>query len=146
MEAPMASIRERIGLAVIVVALLVLAPAWVRDDLTRYEAGLFLLLSGLSLLLSGLYARHSQEANHQLPADALAKDSPGSQARLGELLVSRYGLITQQELDQALDQQRGTLKMLGEILVEMGLINEATLRLVLSQQAPPAPEPRQTGT
>jgi hypothetical protein len=141
----MVSARERLGLAVMIVALLVLAPAWVREDLPRYEAGLLLLLSGSLLLLSGLYRRRAQESLHRLPPEAFTENTPESQARLGELLVSRYGLITRHELELALDQQRGTLKMLGEIVVEMGLVNEATLRLVLSQQAPPLPERRESG-
>ena len=52
---------------------------------------------------------------------------------LGELLVSR-GLISEQELELALDEHRRTGKRLGEVLVELGLISGPELELALEEQ------------
>ncbi|MDR0952410.1 MAG: GspE/PulE family protein [Oscillospiraceae bacterium] len=55
------------------------------------------------------------------------------QKRLGDLLLS-IGLITQQQLDSALQQQRGTGKRLGNVLVETGFVSEQQLIEALQLQ------------
>jgi hypothetical protein len=52
---------------------------------------------------------------------------------LGELFVAR-GLITEAELDMALEEQAATGKRLGEILVECGLVSGPDLTSVLMDQ------------
>lgn len=47
--------------------------------------------------------------------------------RLGSLLV-RAEIITQAELDHALDQQKKTLRRLGDLLVELGFVSARDLR------------------
>jgi hypothetical protein len=54
--------------------------------------------------------------------------------RLGQLLVSPFGLLTEAQLEQALAAQRGTPKRLGQVLVELGFIGEDDLRAVLDYQ------------
>ncbi len=53
--------------------------------------------------------------------------------KIGEMLV-KEGLITQEDLEEALKRQKGTGKKLGSTLVEMGLIDEKTLVKFLSKQ------------
>ncbi len=53
--------------------------------------------------------------------------------KLGETLV-KAGLISQQQLNKALEIQRGTTKRIGEILVELGLVNELDIVVALSRQ------------
>lgn len=53
--------------------------------------------------------------------------------RLGELLV-REGLITQDALDQALQEQRNTGMRVGYNLVKMGFVNEVDLTRMLARQ------------
>ena len=55
---------------------------------------------------------------------------------LGELLVYRYRLITNQQRTQALEQQRGgdRGRYLGEILVDTGLISQSDLHEALDYQ------------
>ncbi len=53
--------------------------------------------------------------------------------RLGEILIEK-GLVTQDELTKALEQQRKDRKALGEILVEMGLITWEQITEALSEQ------------
>lgn len=53
--------------------------------------------------------------------------------RLGEILVAS-GLVTEQELDRALEEQSRTKKRLGEILVEKKIISHSILTVFLAQQ------------
>ena len=53
--------------------------------------------------------------------------------RLGELLV-RAGLVATARIDEALAQQIGTNRRVGELLVEMGLLQEIELAATLSIQ------------
>ena len=53
--------------------------------------------------------------------------------RLGDFLMER-GFISQQQLDEALAKQKEDLKPLGEIMVEMKLLDEAKLAHALSDQ------------
>ncbi len=55
---------------------------------------------------------------------------------IGELLVYRYRLITREQRDAALAQQRepGKHRRLGEVLVQMGLVTEGDLQEALDYQ------------
>jgi type IV pilus assembly protein PilB len=53
--------------------------------------------------------------------------------RLGEVLLT-MGLITPQQLDQALEQIGRTKKRLGECLIDMRLLSEEDLTMALSEQ------------
>lgn len=52
--------------------------------------------------------------------------------RLGEKLVSR-GIITENQLNVALEEKKMSGKMLGNIMVELGFINEEVLVSILSE-------------
>jgi len=53
--------------------------------------------------------------------------------RLGEVLVGG-NLITQEELEKALEMQRGSGKRLGDVLVQNGFVDEESLAIALSNQ------------
>src|SRR3989338_8840570 len=53
---------------------------------------------------------------------------------LGKLLLDR-GLITENQLQQALDEQRYTGKLLGRSLVELGFVKEDDILKTLGVQA-----------
>lgn len=53
--------------------------------------------------------------------------------RLGDIVVER-GLITCEQLEQALEHQRETGGKLGEVLVELGLLTRVALAGVISEQ------------
>jgi murein DD-endopeptidase MepM/ murein hydrolase activator NlpD len=53
--------------------------------------------------------------------------------RVGDVLIQK-GLITSDELSQALLEQRNTQAMLGEILVQRGLLTHKQLRAALNEQ------------
>ena len=53
--------------------------------------------------------------------------------KLGEILT-KAGLVTKEQLEKALEIQRGTTKRLGEVLVELGLVTELDIASSLSKQ------------
>jgi len=53
---------------------------------------------------------------------------------IGELLI-KSGIITEQQLEEALKQQKEKKKRLGEILIELGFITTKDLIWMLSEQA-----------
>lgn len=55
-------------------------------------------------------------------------------SRIGELLI-KNGIITQEQLDEALEQQKKKKKRLGEILIELGYLNSENLLWMISEQA-----------
>ena len=61
-----------------------------------------------------------QSAAQEAPAGG------GKRARVGDLLLAE-GLISQEQLDKALTAQKQTSRMLGEVLVEQGVISQASL-------------------
>ncbi|MCM8827774.1 MAG: hypothetical protein NC902_00600, partial [Candidatus Omnitrophica bacterium] len=54
--------------------------------------------------------------------------------RLGDMLIEA-GLVTEQQIETALQEQVKTGKFLGRILVERGIIDEKELKKILSVQA-----------
>jgi MSHA biogenesis protein MshE len=53
--------------------------------------------------------------------------------RLGDLLVQE-NLITQEQINQALDEQKSTGRKLGKVLVDSGFVNEEQISSVLAKQ------------
>ena len=66
-------------------------------------------------------------------AAAAVADVQKGRGRLGEILVSD-GLLTSDELQQALVEQRRSGKLLGEVVLGMGLVGQADLLTVLAKQ------------
>jgi type IV pilus assembly protein PilB len=57
----------------------------------------------------------------------------GVNALLGEILVQRR-LITSEQLNQALTKQKENKEALGQVMIQLGFLDEAQLRMVLSEQ------------
>lgn len=53
--------------------------------------------------------------------------------QLGELLIER-GLVTQEQLEKALEVQRAKGGLLGEIMVDMGIVKEEDIAQTLTAQ------------
>jgi serine/threonine protein kinase len=67
------------------------------------------------------------------PADKLPSHAPGPRGRLGELLIAG-GFLTEQSLKRALDEQRTSGKLLGRVLLDMGLVAHADLLAAVAMQ------------
>ena len=59
--------------------------------------------------------------------------SPEKKYLIGEILKDK-GLITEEQLENALSDQRASGKLLGKILVDKGFVSEADILSVLSAQ------------
>src|SRR6266511_2496043 len=68
-----------------------------------------------------------------VPASVLADRRQGAVARLGDRLVAE-GLLTVEQLQKALSEQRGTNEKLGSVLVRLNLVTEDNLVAFLSRQ------------
>lgn len=53
--------------------------------------------------------------------------------KMGQILL-KAGLVNQEQLEKALEVQRGTTKRIGEVLVELGLATETDIAQALSRQ------------
>jgi hypothetical protein len=58
---------------------------------------------------------------------------PAAKKRLGDIIVER-GIVTVEQLEEALKVQRDTGGKLGEVLVELGFITRVALAGVISEQ------------
>ncbi len=104
-------------------------PSWV---------GLTAIVVGALLSLSGLYAIYARTR----PCEVIVPDSVPARAEpampmLGALLVYKYGALTEEQLEQALEQQRSegvNRRRIGEILLDMGFIGAADLQKALEHQ------------
>jgi eukaryotic-like serine/threonine-protein kinase len=74
------------------------------------------------------------------PAATVVGEIQRSRGRLGEILVSE-GLITQADLERALDTQRREGGLLGRVLLDLGMVGHADLLTAIAKQQglPPAP-------
>jgi hypothetical protein len=94
--------------------------AWVGELAVMWGVSAVALLVGGALMAVGVCAAR-----------------PPSEMLLGALLVYKYRLITEEQLDVALAEQigpDGTERRLGEILLEMGLVTEPQLAEALEFQ------------
>jgi len=133
----MAAARYWFGALLAGISGVVLGYAWSSGDGGLWWMGGLTLLSGLLVLLSGLYATRrlrDETVPGVLHLGAPGDDSAPTPLLLGDLLVNRYGLVTYDQLGQALAQQRGTQQRLGEVLVAMGFLSERDLNMVLEDQ------------
>lgn len=134
--------RVVVGLGLAAIGGVAFGHAWTNDRGPMWWVSGITLLSGILLLLSGLYARSHPPG---VKADVVFRDEPPEQQEavvplLGALLVYKYHLITQEQLNEALEEQRGSSRRIGEILLEKGLITESELKRALEYQRSYTPE------
>jgi len=126
--------RILLALGIAVPAGVILGRAILAEDLVSGAMGGLLIALSALLALSGLHSRGDRHDAEPIAAGLervpLEKPSP----LLGELLVERHDIVTKQDLERALAEQRGTTQRLGEILIERGLITQAQIEMVLQDQ------------
>jgi hypothetical protein len=136
-----------VGVALGAVAGPLFAHAIMTEYTTSWWVGGICLATGIVLILAGLTSskRRSQLLLTRLNTEPSAGASPRSRkARrdatmpmLGALLVYKYGAITERQLQRALEQQRQAGEprpLLGEVLLDMGLVTDLQLRKALAYQ------------
>jgi hypothetical protein len=103
--------------------------------------GVVAMLIGATLGISGLYGLYAIHARSRGPEVMVPEDLPAKREpsipMLGALLVYKYGVLTEEQLELALEQQRQegeNRRLLGGILLDMGLISAAELREALEYQ------------
>ncbi len=127
--------RIYFGMGLAAVSGIVLFYAWDEEHMPIWWLASLTVLAILLFLCSGIYARvmQKQELRGGVPSLGLA----GEEERpplLGDLLVRKYRLISTQTLQRALALQRGTKRLLGEVLLNMGEVNSADLLTALNDQ------------
>jgi hypothetical protein len=135
-----------VGLTMTTTMLLV-HPMAAGQALFWWVAG-FAFVASVALVTSGIYAINTPverpaarcRAAAQRPRAGVAlgrvtAPQPQEAPKLGELLVEHYGLISAADLERALERQKATKRMLGETLVEMGLVSEEDILKALNFQA-----------
>jgi hypothetical protein len=112
--------------------------AWSEGDSVLYLPGLVSLVCGAILAVSGVQrsipARHHRDYHAVSPP--AASDGYGERALplLGELLVHKHHLLTEEQLKAALEEQDKRGGLLGQVLIAMGLIEYSQLASVLEDQ------------
>lgn len=131
--------RVVVGLALATVGGVAFGHAWTREEIPLWSVGGISLLTGTLLALSGFYARSRPPG---VAADVLIRTEPDGDYEpvvplLGAILVYKYGWITQQQLNHALERQRREgpgRPRLGEILLDAGAISPSRLEQALEHQ------------
>jgi type IV pilus assembly protein PilB len=77
-------------------------------------------------------ARLGKRTNHDAAADSTS-EAPKS-TRIGDLLAAR-GLVTHEQLSEALLTENTSGKRLGSVLVELGMLTERSLAEILAEQS-----------
>ena len=127
--------RIALGLVLSATAGVVFGYAWSGHDHPYWWVGALTFLSGVLFILSGVYTHGAGWGAAVFPVPGgVARDLAEDSYRLGEVLVQRYRLLTEQELAFALGRQRGTPQLLGEVLIALGLVTEEELAHVLKAE------------
>jgi hypothetical protein len=130
------------GLALSAAAGVILGQAWTSSEGSWWWLGATTLLSATLMVLSAFYAKADPPAGMvgAAPPGAVRTEQERIQERweiepmLGEILV-QDGVITSNELLEALARQGGTGLLLGEVLVDMRLISLDQLEEALGEQS-----------
>ena len=122
--------RVVLGLALAAIAGVSFGHAWSNENTSLWVVGGVTLLTGVLLVLSGLYVRSQPEP----PPPSTEEEREELVPLVGALLVYKYQLISHAQLQQALEEQRRSTRLIGEILVEQELVTEGQLQTALAHQ------------
>ncbi|MBN1459240.1 MAG: hypothetical protein JXA57_06875 [Armatimonadetes bacterium] len=148
---PIADLLVKAQLVVGVALAGVAGPLFAHAIMTGYTASWWIggtcLATGVVLILAGLTGskRRAQELLSRQEARLTAQRSPHAERghrdptmpMLGALLVYKYGVITETQLQRALSEQRKLGEprpRLGEVLLDLGLVTDLQLRKALAYQ------------
>jgi len=131
--------RILVGLTLATVGGVAFGHAWTSQGTPMWWVGAITLLTGLLLVLSGIYVRSRPRG--AVP-EVGVRGEPTDTGEpvvplLGAILVYQFRWVTQQQLNKALEQQRSEgrdKRRIGEILLELEMITEAQLQEALARQ------------
>ena len=123
--------RVVLGLALAAIAGVSFGHAWTNENMSLWVVGGVTLLTGVLLVLSGLYVRSQPKPR---PAPSEEEEGEPLVPLLGALLVYKYQLISHAQLQHALEEQRRSTRLIGEILVNQGAVTEEQLQVALAHQ------------
>jgi len=130
--------RVLVGLALAGAGGAAFGHAWTNESAPWWGIGATTLMVGILLVLSTVYAR--SRLPNTVPRVAVPEEPVQSQEPLlpllGALLVYKYRLVSQAQLQEALAEQQKTKprRRLGEILVLKGMITVSQLEKALEFQ------------
>ncbi len=123
--------RVVLGLGLAAIAGVSFGHAWTNENMSLWVVGGVTLLTGVLLVLSGLYVRSQPKPP---PAPSEEEEGEPLVPLLGALLVYKYQLISHAQLQHALEEQRRSTRLIGEILVNQGAVTEEQLQVALAHQ------------
>ncbi|NIQ99948.1 MAG: hypothetical protein GTN78_07055 [Gemmatimonadales bacterium] len=124
------------GLALAALSGLWVGRGWSSQSWLSWVVGGTSLLCGVLVAIVGLRvsAPHEEVRQYRPPQHRPRRRRERAVPYLGELLVHKYHLITEKQLQEALAEQRNRGGRLGQIMVAMGYLDYATLSRVLEDQ------------
>jgi hypothetical protein len=105
-------------------------------------------LIGALLSFSGVHAIRTRGASQAALPEGMSASSEVVMPKLGALLVYKYQVITEGQLEQALQRQREDpekWRRLGEVLLDMGFISVVDLQEALDYQRSQRPASQKAG-
>jgi hypothetical protein len=130
-------VRVIVGIALVAEGGVLYAHSRMDEGGPLWIVGAIAILVGALMALPGVVSI----CRSRLPEIIIAEPLPGAPEQtlpmLGALLVYKYRLITEEQLEKALEIQRkdGTnRRLLGGVLLDMGLISTAELQTALEHQ------------
>jgi hypothetical protein len=131
-------LRLVVGLALVAEGGVLYAHARAHSGGPSWLVGMLAIVVGAALSLPGVYALYAR--GQSASAAGGGEVSPVQEQPIpmvGTLLVYKYGLITEDQLEKALERQRAQgegKQLLGGILLDMGLVSMAELQTALAYQ------------
>lgn len=101
-----------------------------------YDGGALVWATAILALVLGALstaAAFLRPHRRRVEPESTAKWNPAAAPRLGDMMV-KYGLISEGDLERALERQKASGKRLGQVVVEMELATHAQVAQVLEEQ------------
>ena len=126
------------GAALVALGAVLYTSAVSQGDVSVVRASMWAFAGGCALCVVGLYGRWAGPVAGEGGAEATpAASNDFLVPLLGALLVYRYQVLSEEQLQRALEQQRREgpdRRLLGEILLDMGLVTAPQLQTALEYQ------------
>lgn len=128
-------VQVAMGLGLAAASGLWVGRAWSDRNLISWMVGAGSLICGVLLAVVGMrWSSPPKQARRYLPLEPPKRKRERTIPYLGELLVYKHRIISERQLQEALEEQRARGGRLGQILVAMGHLKYSKLSEVLEDQ------------